>query len=103
MLSASFPGNDPVLKNEIIIIGAHYDHLGRGGQGSLDVNSSEIHHGADDNASGTAAVIELARQYAAERKNKRTMVFMAFSGEEEGLLGSHYYVNHPLFPHPRKP
>ena len=92
------PGTDPVLKNEAIVIGAHYDHLGRGGQGSLDVNSTEIHHGADDNASGTAAVIELARRFAAERDNKRTMIFIAFSGEEEGLLGSQYYVNHPLFP-----
>ncbi|MEP7213862.1 MAG: M20/M25/M40 family metallo-hydrolase [Acidobacteriota bacterium] len=92
------PGTDPVLKNEAIVVGAHYDHLGRGGQGSLDVNSTEVHHGADDNASGTAAVIELARQFAAERKNKRTIIFMAFSGEEEGLLGSQYYVNHPLFP-----
>ncbi|HMJ09277.1 MAG TPA: M20/M25/M40 family metallo-hydrolase, partial [Pyrinomonadaceae bacterium] len=92
------PGTDPILKNEVIVIGAHYDHLGHGGQGSLDVNSTAIHHGADDNASGTAAVIELARQFAAERKNKRTIVFMAFSGEEEGLIGSQYYVNHPLFP-----
>ncbi len=92
------PGTDPTLKNEAIVIGAHYDHLGHGGQGSLDVNSTEIHHGADDNASGTAAVIELARQFAAERKNKRTIIFMAFSGEEEGLLGSQFYVSHPLFP-----
>ena len=92
------PGTDPVLKNEAIVIGSHYDHLGRGGQGSLDVNSTEVHHGADDNASGTAAVIELARRFAAERDNKRTMIFIAFSGEEEGLLGSQNYVNHPLFP-----
>ena len=92
------PGNDPVMKNEAIVIGAHYDHLGKGGQGSLAANSSEIHHGADDNASGTAAVIELARQFAKEKKNKRTIMFMAFSGEEDGLFGSKYYVNNPVWP-----
>ncbi len=91
------PGTDPVLKNEAIVIGAHYDHLGHGGQGSLAANSTDIHHGADDNASGTAAIVELARKFAA-KKNKRTLVFIAFSGEEEGLLGSKYYVNNPVFP-----
>ncbi len=91
-------GRDPVLKNEAIIIGAHYDHLGRGGQGSLAVNSSEIHHGADDNASGTSAVLELARQFARSKDNKRTIIFMSFGGEEEGLLGSKYYVEHPVWP-----
>lgn len=92
-------GSDPVLKNENIIIGAHYDHLGRGGEGSLAPRSGEIHHGADDNASGTAGVLELARIFSAQRaKLKRTLVFIAFSGEEEGLLGSNYYVNHPLVP-----
>ncbi|MEP6786943.1 MAG: M28 family peptidase, partial [Acidobacteriota bacterium] len=68
------PGTDPTLKNEAIVIGAHYDHLGHGGQGSLAANSNEIHHGADDNASGTAAIIELARQFAAAKKNKRTII-----------------------------
>lgn len=92
------PGTDPNLKNEAIVIGAHYDHLGHGGQGSLAANSTEIHHGADDNASGTAAIIELARQFAAEKKNKRTIIFMAFSGEEEGLFGSSFYVQNPVFP-----
>ena len=90
-------GSDPLLKNEVIIIGAHYDHLGRGGDGSLAPSSGDIHHGADDNASGTAGVIELARMFTAQ-KPKRTIVFMAFGGEEEGLLGSNYYVNHPLLP-----
>lgn len=92
------PGTDPKLKDEAIVFGAHYDHLGHGGQGSLAVNSTEIHHGADDNASGTAALIEVARQYAAKRNNKRTLIFISFSGEEEGLLGSKYYVNNPLYP-----
>lgn len=90
-------GSDPLLKNEVIIIGAHYDHLGRGGEGSLAPSSGEIHHGADDNASGTAGVLELARLFTTQ-KPKRTIVFMAFGGEEEGLLGSNYYVNHPLLP-----
>src|ERR1041384_727791 len=92
-------GSDPVLKNETIILGAHYDHLGRGGEGSLAPRSGEIHHGADDNASGTAGLIELARVFGAQRpKLKRTLIFIAFGGEEEGLLGSNYYVNHPLVP-----
>ena len=92
-------GSDPVLKNESIVIGAHYDHLGRGGEGSLAPRPGEIHHGADDNASGTAGVIELARIFSTQRpKLKRTLVFIAFGGEEEGLLGSNYYVNHPLMP-----
>jgi hypothetical protein len=94
-------GSDPVLKNEYIVIGAHYDHLGRGGEGSgsLAPRSGEIHHGADDNASGTAGVIELARIFTAQKpKLKRTLVFVGFGGEEEGLLGSNYYVNHPLIP-----
>ena len=91
-------GTDPALKNEAIIIGAHYDHLGHGGQGSLSANSTEIHHGADDNASGTAAILELARQFAREKSNKRTMIFMAFAGEEEGLLGSKFYVENPVWP-----
>ena len=94
-------GSDPVLKKENIVIGAHYDHLGRGGEGigSLAPRSGEIHHGADDNASGTAGLIELARVFSAQRpKLKRTVIFIAFGGEEEGLLGSNYYVNHPLTP-----
>ncbi len=91
-------GNDPVLKSEAIVIGAHYDHLGRGGRSSLAANSTEIHHGADDNASGVAAMLEMARQFAREKNNKRTLIFMAFGGEEEGLLGSKFYVNNPVFP-----
>ena len=92
-------GSDPALKNETIVIGAHYDHLGRGGEGSLAPRSGEIHHGADDNASGTAGVLELARVLTAQRPRlKRTIVFIAFGGEEEGLLGSKYYVDHPVVP-----
>ena len=91
-------GTDKTLKNEAIVIGAHYDHLGRGGAGSLAADSAEIHHGADDNASGTAAIIELARQFARDKSNKRTLIFIAFSGEEDGVFGSKYYVNNPAFP-----
>lgn len=92
-------GADPTLKNETIVIGAHYDHLGHGGADSLAAREGEIHHGADDNASGTAGVLELARLLAAQKpRPRRTIVFIAFSGEEEGLLGSNYYVNHPILP-----
>ena len=92
-------GSDPVAKKETIVIGAHYDHLGRGGSGSLAQRSGEIHHGADDNASGTAGMLELARLFAEQRpRPKRTIVFVGFGGEEEGLLGSNYYVNHPSSP-----
>jgi len=92
------PGTDLTLKTEAIVIGAHYDHLGHGGAGSLAANSTEIHHGADDNASGVAAIIEMARALAREKKNRRTIIFIAFSGEEEGLFGSQFYVNNPVFP-----
>jgi Zn-dependent M28 family amino/carboxypeptidase len=94
-------GSDRVAKKEIIVIGAHYDHLGRGGSGSLAQRSGEIHHGADDNASGTAGMLELARLFTSQRPRlKRTIVFIGFGGEEEGLLGSNYYVNHPITPLP---
>jgi len=93
------PGSDPKLKNEAIVLGAHYDHLGHGGAGSLAPREGEIHHGADDNASGVAGMLELARIFSAQQpRPKRTIVFIAFSGEEEGLLGSNYYVNHPVVP-----
>ncbi|MEP6637336.1 MAG: M20/M25/M40 family metallo-hydrolase [Acidobacteriota bacterium] len=92
-------GSDPHLKGEAIVIGAHYDHLGHGGAGSLAPKEGEIHHGADDNASGVAAVLELARLLTTQRpRPRRSVVFIAFSGEEEGLLGSNYYVNHPVVP-----
>jgi aminopeptidase YwaD len=93
------PGSDPKLKNETIVIGAHYDHLGRGGEGSLAPREGDIHHGADDNASGVAGLLELARMLTSQNpKPRRTIMFIAFSGEEEGLIGSNYYVNHPIVP-----
>lgn len=86
--------------NETIVIGAHYDHLGFGERGTLAGKSKEIHNGADDNASGTAALIELARQFGRRGSAPdRRLVFIAFSGEERGLLGSRHYVKKdPLFP-----
>ncbi|MGC8639853.1 MAG: M28 family peptidase [Isosphaeraceae bacterium] len=87
--------------DETVIVGGHYDHLGRGGlfSGSLAFLSNDIHNGADDNASGTAMMMEMARRLASRRDPlPRRVVFMAFSGEERGLLGSQYYVNHPLYP-----
>jgi hypothetical protein len=94
------PGSGP-LANEIVVIGAHYDHLGYGGFGSLAGKLKEpaIHHGADDNGSGTTVMIELGRQFAAmPNRQGRKLVFMAFSGEESGLLGSAFYCKNPLFP-----
>jgi hypothetical protein len=85
--------------DETIVVGAHYDHLGFGGSGSLSFGSRDIHNGADDNASGTALMMELARRLARRADPlPRRVVFMAFSGEERGLLGSRHYVEHPLFP-----
>jgi hypothetical protein len=92
-------GSDPRLKSEVIVVGAHYDHLGRGGEGSLAAREGEIHHGADDNASGTAGLLELARLLSQNKAGvRRTVLFVAFGGEEEGLIGSSFYVNHPARP-----
>src|SRR5215208_5236338 len=92
------PGRDPVLRNEAVIVGAHYDHLGLGGFGSLDPDSTgKVHNGADDNASGVAALIQVAARLAVSPP-ARTVVFIAFSGEELGLLGSAHYVKEPIYP-----
>ncbi|PQO38285.1 M20/M25/M40 family metallo-hydrolase [Blastopirellula marina] len=86
------------LASEVVVVGAHYDHLGRGGSGSLAPWTRDIHNGADDNASGTVALLETARQCAAwDMPNRRTILFIAFCAEEQGLLGSEYYVRHPLY------
>lgn len=93
------PGNDPVLRDEYIVIGAHFDHLGMGGPGSLAPDTVAVHHGADDNASGTAALLEAAEHLAFTRDSlRRSILFLGFSGEENGLLGSAYYVGHPTVP-----
>ncbi len=79
-----------------LVIGAHYDHLGHGGTGSLAPDSHEIHNGADDNASGTAALLEVARELEGQRgKLRRDVYLIAFSGEEEGTLGSTAFTRHP--------
>jgi len=98
---AYLEGNDPVLKNEVIVLGAHMDHIGMGGpgSGSMKPDTVAIHNGADDNASGTAALLELAQAFVARSTQiKRSFVFIFFSGEELGLLGSGFYVEHPFFP-----
>ena len=92
------PGHDPNLRNEAVIVGAHYDHLGLGGFGSLDPDSTgRVHNGADDNASGAAMLIQIAARLA-QSPPARTVLFIAFSGEELGLLGSAYYVKQPVYP-----
>ncbi|QEL13298.1 M28 family peptidase [Limnoglobus roseus] len=94
------PGSGP-LADETIVIGAHYDHLGTSSQGSLAGRAGEgqVHFGADDNASGTTSLLELARRFG-EMQNRfgRRIVFIAFSGEERGLLGSMHYAKEPLVP-----
>ncbi len=92
------PGKDSILKNEYIVVGAHFDHLGFGGEGtgSLTPDSNAIHNGADDNASGTAGVLELAETLSTNKNTlKRSVLLMAYNAEEEGLLGSKYFVNNP--------
>src|SRR5580765_5846800 len=97
-VAAVVRGTDPALRDEYVILGAHFDHLGRSTFGALDPNATNaIHNGADDNASGTAAVMELARLL---RRNppKRSVMFVTFSGEELGLLGSQHFVDHSPVP-----
>ncbi len=84
--------------SEYVVVGAHYDHLGRGGESSLS-GEGEVHNGADDNASGLSAMLDLARMFAAKRDSlKRGIVFVGFVGEEIGVLGSTFYVNNPSIP-----
>ena len=96
-LAGFIPGKDKTLANEYIVIGAHYDHLGFGGpmSGSRMPDTSAVHYGADDNASGVAAVIELAEKMAKEKKNKRSIIFATFGAEELGLIGSKAFVAQP--------
>ncbi|MFO7575395.1 MAG: M20/M25/M40 family metallo-hydrolase [Bacteroidales bacterium] len=96
------PGNDPVLKDEFLVLGAHYDHLGYGGEGSSSriPDTVAVHYGADDNASGIALMLELAEKFASEpQTNARSIVFIAFSAEEMGLLGARHFIdNIPVSP-----
>jgi hypothetical protein len=92
------PGEDEKLKDEYIILGAHFDHLGMGGpgSGSRALDTVGIHYGADDNASGVAMMLELAEEFAKTKdSHKRSIICLAFSGEEEGLLGSKHFVDNP--------
>jgi aminopeptidase YwaD len=92
------PGEDEQLKNEYIIIGSHFDHLGIGGPGSSSraVDTSGVHPGADDNASGVAMMLELAEKFAMTKgSHKRSIICTAFTGEEEGLLGSKHFTDDP--------
>ena len=95
---AVLPGSSPALRGEVVVIGAHYDHLGMGGFGAMDPDSTgKVHNGADDNASGTAALLEIGRALAARgTKPARTIVLVAFSGEELGTLGSSFFVQHAV-------
>jgi len=92
-------GRSRARRGQVIVVGAHYDHLGPGGFGALDDPDStgKVHNGADDNASGTTALLQVARRLA-RRPLDRSVVFIAFSGEELGALGSDYYVKHATVP-----
>ncbi len=91
-------GRDPALRDEYIVIGAHFDHLGRSPMFAMDPEAGDaIRNGADDNASGTAAVLDLARLLKANPP-RRSVIFVNFSAEELGVLGSSWFVNHPPVP-----
>jgi len=95
---AMIPGRDPALAGQVVVIGAHFDHLGRSSVGALDPWMRDaIRNGADDNASGTAAILELARRLSAHPA-RRSIVVAHFSGEELGLLGSAWFVDHAPVP-----
>ncbi len=96
---AMLPGTDENLKDEYVILGAHYDHLGMGGpgSGSRAIDTIAVHNGADDNASGVSAVIQLAEKLASEKENKRSIIFAAFGAEEMGLVGSKAFIANPPF------
>ncbi len=94
------PGTDPAVRDETVVIGAHYDHLGHGGRSSMSPGLiGQIHHGADDNASGTAGLLELASWLSKDTApRRRTYLFIAFAGEELGVRGSEYWASHPTRP-----
>lgn len=92
------PGSDPERADEYVVVGAHYDHLGWGGEGSLAPDARAVHNGADDNASGTAALLEIAGALARGAAPARSVLFLAFTGEEKGLWGSARFVADPTVP-----
>jgi hypothetical protein len=91
---AMIRGGDPSVADEYVLVDAHYDHIGI----SAPVNGDSINNGADDDASGTVAVLEIARQMAQGPRPRRTVVFMATIGEERGLIGTRWYVSNPIIP-----
>ncbi|MDZ7345456.1 MAG: M20/M25/M40 family metallo-hydrolase, partial [candidate division KSB1 bacterium] len=98
-VAALLPGSDPLFKDEIILIGAHYDHLGMGGpgSGSRTPDTLAVHNGADDNASGVALAVELFEKLALDRRPpKRSVLFIAFGAEERGSLGAKFFIQNPL-------
>jgi hypothetical protein len=98
-LIAVLPGSDPDLRHEIVLIGAHYDHVGRGNQSNSQGPIGYIHNGADDNASGTSALLELADAFASLKPApRRTLLFTFWDAEEVGLLGSKHWVSQPTHP-----
>jgi hypothetical protein len=97
-VTAILPGADPAMSKEYIVVGAHMDHIGMGERNSRS-GAGQAHPGADDNASGTTMVMEIARQLK-EAKPKRTILLAHFSGEEEGLLGSAHWIQFPTVPIP---
>jgi hypothetical protein len=95
------PGRDPDVASQVVVLGAHYDHLGLGLYGSTGGAAAvgKIHNGADDNGSGTVSLLELAEWFAVgTHRPRRSLLFIAFTGEERGLLGSRHYVQHPTVP-----
>ena len=95
-VAGKLAGSDPSVADECVIVGAHYDHLGLGGENSASPDQiGQPHLGADDNASGTAALLAVARAFASQAPPRRPVVFVAFSGEELGVLGSAFFVKNP--------
>jgi len=92
---AVLPGSDPSLRGQYVIVGAHFDHLGWGGEGSLDPDAHAVHNGADDNASGTAGLLDIAERLARGPRPERSVLFVSFTGEEKGLWGSAHFVAEP--------
>jgi aminopeptidase YwaD len=94
------PGSDRETNTEVVVVGAHWDHLGTGASASLDPEGAgKLHPGADDNASGVAAMLEVARSFAPRRRElRRSLLFVGFGAEELGTLGSFYLVQHPPVP-----
>ena len=93
------PGDDPQLEKEIIVVGAHYDHVGRGNTGNSYGPAGRIHNGADDNASGISGLLETIEAFASSGlRTRRSVLFAFWDGEERGLKGSRYWLRHPTLP-----